>query len=292
MTIIEKLDYITPDGQVLPLHNPPSRVVTEITGWGEPSKQVDTRRGAYQHGETIIATWLEPREVSCTLRLQTRDRDAYWSMRQRLNNALRHSRTEPLYPRPGVLRRTLSNGQVRCLDVVLMEGLAYTNPGANTWDEWGIFEQLKFMAHNPVIYDPQQYLITPLTGFNSTPTQTRTVVYTGTWAEYPIMTVTGPTDGFAIRNLTTGHELYYIRTVKAGEVITIDLRYGEKSLTSNLDGPVTGYLDMGFSDMGVWSLQPDPVAPQGINQIEVQTYFTQTTATKFEMSYYLRYESI
>ncbi|HMN10743.1 MAG TPA: phage tail family protein [Bellilinea sp.] len=291
MKIVEKIEYTTPDGKTFSFHNPPSRAVTEITGWGEPVKNFDTARGAYQHGEFVLAAWLQPRDISFGFRYQGTSRDAYWEMRERLNNLLRVSRSDILNPVPGTLTRTLSNGQRRSLTVVLESGLAYNPPAQSSWDEWSIFEILHFTAHDPVIFDPSGYSMAPLTGFNAQATQTRTIQYLGTWPEYPTLKITGPTNGATITILETGYTLKLDYNIAAGEVVTIDMRYGKKTFISSTTGIVSGYIDIPNSDVGLWALQPDPIVPDGVNRLQVSTN-SASSATKVEMDYYLRYESI
>lgn len=111
-------------------------------------------------------------------------------------------------------------------------------------------------------------------GFSSTgamlfPGQT-TVTNLGTYDAFPVITVTGPGTLQWIENQTTGKRLILDMYLNAGETVTIDLTPGVKTITSNWRGnmlPYGGLLTM--SDLGTFSLAPDPVAASGNNTIDV-----------------------
>jgi hypothetical protein len=88
--------------------------------------------------------------------------------------------------------------------------------------------------------------------------------------------VTGPSSGAAIlewiENQTTGQRLYFDLTINAGEVITIDLRIGVKTVTSNWRGRIASQ-PLRNSAEATWHIAP------GANVIAVFMAGTTTGAS-------------
>lgn len=91
---------------------------------------------------------------------------------------------------------------------------------------------------------------------------TTSVTNAGTARAYPVITLAGPGALYYIINWTTDQRLYFDLTLLEGETLTIDLRPGIKTITSNFRGNclpflVSGnlidwYLAPGTNDIGVW----------------------------------------
>ena len=86
------------------------------------------------------------------------------------------------------------------------------------------------------------------------------VTNSGTATTYPIFTASAPTSSSTatlrqLVNYTTGDELFFNLTLQAGEVITLDLRPGNKTLTSNIRGNIINTLLPG-SNIATWKLAP------------------------------------
>jgi len=88
------------------------------------------------------------------------------------------------------------------------------------------------------------------------------VTNAGTARAYPVITLAGPGALYYIINWTTDQWLYFDLTLLEGEILTIDLRPGIKTITSSFRGNclpflVSGnlidwYLAPGANDIGVW----------------------------------------
>lgn len=100
-------------------------------------------------------------------------------------------------------------------------------------------------------------------GFSTTGTATAagitTITPVSTAEVYPVITVVGPSSGSAvlefIENQTTKQRMYFNLTINAGETVTIDLRTGRKTVTSNWRGLVSDQ-PLRNSDFANWRLQP------------------------------------
>ncbi len=95
------------------------------------------------------------------------------------------------------------------------------------------------------------------------------ITYAGTWKTQPTIIITGPVIGPTIRNLQTGLEIKLNYSIAAGEVVTMTLEYGNKTVTTsfgnqNLIGCITD--DSDFEEFG---LVPDPEAAGGVQQVSV-----------------------
>lgn len=68
---------------------------------------------------------------------------------------------------------------------------------------------------------------------------------TGDVRSWPVWTITGPADGVALRNLTTGKALVLARALEVGEILTVDTRSGAKAVRNhegeNLYGSLTSH---------------------------------------------------
>jgi hypothetical protein len=105
--------------------------------------------------------------------------------------------------------------------------------------------------------------------FGATYNASGTITYAGTWPEYPTIEVDGPFTRAQVANVTTSEVLDITYSAAVGETITFDLRYGIKSVTTNIGGgSLIGELSAD-SDLATWHLEPDPGAAGGLNQITV-----------------------
>lgn len=297
----ETLQYITPDGATYQLHAPNVRAVLSDDGTGMPPIEYVTQRGPRQHGESLVNYFLKPRIVQVILRSQGCSRDAYWNARAEILDNLRPNRqTNPDALVTGKLRKVRFDGVVRDIDCLIAEGPKFSPRQLKTWDEFSWTEALRFIAFNPIAYDPTVRTLTysvlsgqltfpitfPIT-FTSN-VSTSNITYLGTWVEYPTFVITGPISNPAIENLSTGEILRFENTVlAAGETITIDLSYGVKSAVKNDGTNMVGFLSAD-SDLGDFHLAPHPEVSGGINQIQI-TSSGGGGATGIVMTYKHRY---
>jgi phage-related protein len=308
----EKFRFVTPDGAVLELNDPPARAVLSAEGFGMLPISQETTRGPYQHGTTLLGVRGEPRQITLLIRFNGCSRNNYWDLRDTLNSAFRPNRTNMNNPIPGTLYRHLYNGQIRAIDVVRASGLNY--PPRDGWDEFSVQDTIDFVATNPIFYDPTPVTeimsdFSPIVTANASltfpmtfpftlgvPDQTRVtktevITYTGDWEEYPFIVVTGPGENLRIVNSTTGIEIFFENYVlDDGETITINLSYDNKSAVSSKGYSVLGWLT-DESKIELFSIQPDPIAAGGVNTIEI-TIENGSVNSEVELTYYKRYASV
>ncbi len=305
----EFTSYITPDGEVYPFDVPSTegRWLLTQSGWGTPPINYITQRGPSQHGETVRDFFLRPRLIQLLIRQQFCDRDDYWSGRAGLLDAIRPNRQlTPTASEPGQLRRITSDGSIRDLNVFLTEGPRFRLREPGKWDEWAFQEVLRFIAHDPVIFDPTRVdivlgfdedanlvfpIVFPIVFGDDDIDDTVNVAYTGTWETFPVIVVTGPLNDFKIVNNDTGEEIEVTFDIAPGDSLTIDLRYGFKTIVDgsgiNRIGALTAE-----SDLATWHIAPDPEAPGGINSLTVTGTNAHPGTTQVEVRYFTRYFGI
>lgn len=298
--IVETDHYVTPDGVEYLLTSPNSRIVFSWEGEGMPPIDYITQRGPFQHGETVLNYFLRPRILQCAIRHEFCTREEYWTGRNALLSILRPNRQTTSTLTPGRIRKRLANAERRDIDVFIIEGPGYAARQSGQWDERAFTEVLRFIAHNPIWYDPVQRsqtfntasitdLVFPITFpivFTSLDISAN-LTYLGTWIEYPVITINGPISNFVLENTTTDEEIALTAVLLTGESIVIDLRYGIKTVIksdgSNLIGTLTS-----DSDLATWHLAPDPEATNGINAIHITAQGANAT-TSIIINYYRRY---
>lgn len=302
--IIEKIQYISPDGQAYNIHTPPKRSILEMDGWGMSPKNLFTTSGPFQHGETVIGIRLAPRTIRMLVRHNGCSRSDFWGVRDTILDLIRPNRVSLVNPSPGRLRyQYLRNGvrQVRDLDVYLNRGYTFESKRGQ-WDEFSVQEEVEFIAHNPVIYDPTlitvnvtafvEGLVLPLTfpfvlgAYGAL----QNITYTGSFESYPTLEVTGPADCFTIINTTTDTRISLDYTISAGEIVTFDLGYDIKSVTNNFGSNLLGYLTSN-TDLGGFRLETAPTAPVGVNALQIYLEGP-TAATAVAVKYYRNYIGI
>lgn len=305
---VERIQYFTPDGVAVTLHDPPDKAVLFYEGDGLPDPEYDTTKGPYQDGYKVLGMREPQREIDLTFRWNACSRDEYWDMRRTLINYLRPNRTDVNNPTPGVLRRILSTGEIFDLDCYLTKGPTWKFP--RNWDHWSVQESLTFTAYNPILYDPTLYtdsvndfvptyeadIVIPLMfdfifgETNPVVSKTITLNYLGNWESYPTIIINGPFTQITIENQVTLEKISLIYPASLGEVITIDLAYDRKTIQTNLGNSLLGYVTED-SDLTAFSIKPDPLVPGGINILDV-TAVNGTNNTSVEVQYLNRYIGI
>jgi hypothetical protein len=254
-----------------------------------PEIEYVTQRGPYQHGESVKDYFLRPRIVELHIRQNFCSRQAYWDGRAAILDLLRpHNGI-------GILRKVLPNGAKRDLLVNIQSGPKFEPRKNDSWDELSFEEIIRFVAYNPVYFDPDQRsqtfgtsgaLTFPLTfpitfaSFGNTVT----VNYEGTWIEYPTIVITGPLSATEIINLTKGDRIGLTYNIPAGRYITIDLSYGTKSVLLDDGTNLIGYVSSN-SDLATFHLHP------GDNVIRVIGTGS-SLATNVSINWYSRYVGI
>lgn len=310
---VEIIEYITPDGVHYRLTDPPRRSVLFYEGDGIPEASFDTRVGPFQHGESVSGYRLKPRSIDMVVRMNGCSREEYITRRRQMTDMFRHSRTDDNDPEPGILRRYLADGSVRDIAAYISKPPIYTFP--KSWDHFSVNETLQFYAANPIAFDPTSEVVV-VSDFQGTPvsyytlqfpitfpitfntltyttiTKTQVITYEGDWEEYPTITVTGPGNQLSIVHVETGDKIALLPSyvLAVGEVVTIDLTYGDKTITSNINGSIIGYLT-DDSNLARFRLLPHPKVTNGVNTFEISMIIG-TPQSSVTFTYKNRYEAV
>lgn len=309
-----EFDYlITPDGLEYNFHDPNSpltdgRWLLTFEGQGMPDISYITQRGPFQHGITVLDYRLNPRTITYLHSRSACDRLGYWATRADLINHCRPNRQVPNTPyKLATLRKILPDDSKWDIDVVIQSG-PYGNARTLTqWKETRWTETLKFLAPDPAFYNTDMVILPlgiaicedlvfpfdfPFIFCGDVLSVVNSVTYTGTWLSNPIIIFTGPfSAGAFVQNVTTGELIQFTRDIPAGIVITIDTRYGKKTVTDQLGNSWIGALSTN-SDLATFHLAPDPEAPGGVNTISAGGTGGVSGLSKVELRWYTRYIGI
>jgi len=306
--LYEFTQYISPDGEVYRFETDDKFLISE-TGFGMPPISYITQRSPIQHGETAIDFRLNPRVIQLVHRRNGCSREEYWANRSALLNVIRpnranyYGRSYPPLLQHGKLRKIFKDGSMRDLDVVIEQGPEFVARDPSRWDEWAFTETLRFIAHDPILYDPVEksqvwtlaldseleFEITFPIRFGDQAVNTNTdITYLGSWLSYPRFVIQGPTTGFYIENTTTEEVLRYTRRIVNGETVTVGLDFGNKSIVSSVSGSVIRYLT-DDSDLATFHIAPDPEAPSGVNTFNIILPDPVFGTTAITMYWYDRY---
>lgn len=267
------------DGVKYPLDvNNDIALLTE-EGFGLPPIQHITQRGPFQHGESLRDYFLRPRVIQLLLRRNSCSRNNYWSNRLELLDVLRPNRLGGPCAAEGVLRRIITDGRMFDLKVTVSEGPGFAQVN-DVWDRFSYQEIVRFVANDPVFYNPVQKIITfeiadtslvfgdvdpPATttfgwtfGYGKS---TATIINYGTWFTYPTIRINGPMNSIAIINNTTGKQISIGYAIPAGSYILVELTPGRKSVQLN-DG--TNLIGVVSGDLATFRLDP------GTNSVEIR----------------------
>lgn len=272
-----------------------------VNGIGTATIRRMTGRAPNQDGDTDLGFRLDPRVVNLVLFANAASLAAADAYRSQLYDVLK--------PFTGAvnLRCVRDDGAIRQIDgypVGMID--APVSDQDRIWAAQKIAVQLR--AAEPIWYDPQiKYwaavggAATGTSGFtvpmhvpwqqtpNSYIDVTVSLAYAGSWASYPIITFLGPLTSVSLENATTGQVLDLPNlALSAGEYVTIDLRYGHKTVVNQLGDNLIGQLS-DDSDLADWHLAPAPEASGGINVLNLVVNADATDATGVQMSYYDRY---
>lgn len=267
---------------------------------GAPVRRL-TERSPLQDGDLDIGRRLDSRLINMVLFFSAATRAAADGHRDRLYHWLK--------PRTGALalRCVRDDGQERRIDVHPLGTVdAPVTDEDRMWAAQKLGVQLR--APDPIWYDPNPQAWGLLGGVGtgnrgwavpmavpwvqSVQTYidtTRALGYTGTWDEYPVITIFGPASDVTIENVTTGDVLDFpALSLAVGQWITVDLRYGRKTVTNQANQNVIGLLS-NDSDLATWRLAADPDAPGGENLIRLRVAAAAANETGMQLAFYRRY---
>lgn len=261
-----------------------------FAGLGMPPIEYITQRGPFQHGRSALGYRLQPRIIQLVHRRLGCNRDEYWDNRSDLIDKLRPNRQFANSFEPGRLRKILPDGTVRDIKVLIERGPRF-NPRSQMWDEYAFQETLRFIAHDPIVFDPAlqsavwvlgslenliffeavnwtDRMVFPIWFGATSLSDVLNVTYTGTWLANPTILITGPLNSPRILNNTTVEEIALDYNVSVGETVTINLEYGQKTIINNTSVNLIGTATAN-SDIATFHIAPNPEAPAGINQLQV-----------------------
>lgn len=257
-------------------------LLSTATGTGMPSIEYITQRGPYQHGETVLDYRLKPRTIQLQHRRNACDRYSYWETRADMLNLMRPNYHLVDNFGPGRLRKVLPDGSIRDIYVLFDSGLPFSS-SASEWDEFSVEEQIRWIAHDPIFFDPVTSSVEwTLAGLNhwilpwtfpseflfggGILSEVVNVTYAGTWLTYPEIVFIGPMNLPRVENLTTNQKIDLNYNIPAGTTITVDLSYGNKTVTDNFGNNLFGVLTSD-SDLANFHIAPHPEATGGVNQL-------------------------
>ena len=276
----ERLVYVRPDGVQYLLHAPPSRAVLSEEGFGMPALKYNTDRYPFQSGDSVRSVVLEPRALQITVTQNYCSRADYWSGRASLLDAIRPNRIGN-FNNPGKLLYYRSGGSKRQLDVIPDSGPGFAPPQGG-WRAWSFTEVLRFVAHDPVWYDPVQHTL-DINVAGALPVSSD-MFYNGTWAEQPSLYLVGPITNPVITNTWTDTKLALNYTFAAGETANFSL-HGQRYIIKNDGTNLVPFLTPD-SDFTTFTLEPED------NTIELNGSGAVAGTTALHMYWYDRYIGI
>jgi hypothetical protein len=208
----------------------------------------------------------------------------------------------------GVLRKILPSGAKRDLKCLITQGPNFNPRDATKWDEHAYQEVLRFIAHDPMYYDPTEASVVFLAGepeegaFGSSPSlefpvtfpvtfvgldEETTINYEGSYSEFPRIVLTGPFEVARIENTATGEVLTLTYSLPAGRTVTIDTSYGHKTVLLDDGTSLLGYLSSN-SDLGSFHIA---TSNGGVNAL-VASVEGGNSDSRIQLNYNTRYLGI
>ncbi|MBK9711566.1 MAG: phage tail family protein [Kouleothrix sp.] len=263
-------------------------------GLGMPQLRRLAERGPSQHGASDRGFRLAPRTIDLVFGVAATTYSDLWDARQALLAML--TPTDDAL----ALRWDLDNGQSRQIDVYFADGATMEGK-----DRRGYLQRVavQFAAPDPTFYDPTPVAVTfgasgassgmavplliPWKFGASSITQARAIAYAGSWRSQPIITISGPIASPVITNQVDGAKLDFTgTTLTAGQTMTVDTRYGLKTVIDQAGANKISALATG-SNLA-FALLAHPQAPGGTNTIQVNGTGI-GSATEVYMTFYTRY---
>lgn len=136
-------------------------------------------------------------------------------------------------------------------------------PGAASWNglakwtgsQWTILPLKVGHSYNDVAVNADGDLVLGIGGTEvASAVQATTITNNGTAVAYPIVTACGPGRMMELTNYTTDESIHFNLNLNDGETVTLDLRQGAKTLTSDLRGSLLGNITP-TSDLSSWHLK-------------------------------------
>jgi hypothetical protein len=259
-----------------------------------PSHRI-TQRGPFQEGDSDIDFRLDPRIVSLPFICPTRSIDEHFTQRNLLLDIFKPgndtARLTVTYDDTGV-------ETVRFLDVKVLSSLTMDTDSK----DFHIRGVIQLRAEDPTWYDNNFYetpLTFPVLGTPTPYPKPYEVPYgsagiggivevnnIGTWINYPVLTAFGPLTNLTITD-GLGHVISFDTTIPAGTYVSINLKYGAKTIIDQDGVNRFAWLDIN-SDLINWAIYPSPYVYAGYNTISVSATGTDS-ASSVTMNWNPRY---
>jgi hypothetical protein len=280
-----------PLGHVFRLSDGRRRFLLSEAGTGLPPFHYVTQATPFQHGATVIDFFARPRVVTQRYRWPAAHRNEWWALRTVMADAVRPNRQFGGATRTAALtlRKYLPDGSALDLRVMIDRSPNFAQRERPGWDEWALDEVLRFIAHDPIYFDPVETVVSSdladdqlvfsdrVPGFvGGVDFQPReriyfgggrevSVLYTGTWLAWPTVQIEGPVTNPAVTADASGALVSLPGyTVAPGELVTIQTAPGSRSVTSPVGGNLIGQVSE-TSTLTAMFLAPEPLAEDGIN---------------------------
>jgi len=303
----EFTQYITPDGEVYHFDSHDKFLLSE-TGFGMPPIRYITKRSPTQQGETVVDYRLNPRIIQLVHRNNDCSRNDYWQSRANLMSMIRPTRNTSSDFAQGTLRRILPDGTRRDIKVTIEQGPEFVARDPSRWDEWSFTETLRFIAHDPLFYDPDAKSVTlalattsglvfpfslPLLIDDDRINATVACVTSGTEDIYPTITLIGPMSGVVITNESLDNLKIDVNyNISIDETVIIYLEPGNKRIVSDFVGDITNVAYQN-SDLSTFRLAAHPRATNGSNTVRFMgSGISSAGPTEITMSWYDKYLGI
>lgn len=279
--------------------------------WGLPPTDYQRDRVYKGQGEIEMGYTLQTRRFTLEVGGQGCSRDELWQLRLNLLEAIRPNRNgqltfvfrQPDFTEYAIVARAVSD--------------PFVGNTPDEWFEWGYQGGIDFEAIDPVWYTPTQVVVSgsvpaqlelvfPITFDNdnivfgdSDLIEECIINYTGTWRDYPIITVTGPASTIQLIHVEKAVSLVWTGTLLAGTTLTFNLRNGYNSqgffegwtITDSTGANQNQYLDFlsNLLDFAIWP--GSELGNTGTNTIRLNALQTDSN-TALSVAYNTRYIGI
>lgn len=241
-----------------------AEVLRGISGRGAPPARIRRIVVPGHPGERTIDVTHGPRELALPLRAMAPDADVLWETLRRLVRTMDPVQGE------GILRHISRSGRVSDLYCRAVTGLGIENE--ETYGPAVHIVPLVFQADDPYWYGETVtagfagdeakgwFPILPMGLASSSILGEVEITTFGDVATWPIWTIVGPGSNPALENITTGETLALdAPELGDGEIVTVDMRPGRKSVT----GPDGSNWFRYLVQRSMWPLRP------GANQVRL-----------------------
>ena len=287
-------EILDPFGTVFRLGENRTRFLLREVGTGLPPIDYITQAGPFQHGASVVDFFARPRIITQRYRWPARHRGDWWALRTAMVDAVRPNRQLSGAARAAALtlRKYPPDGSRWDLRVMPDRSPNFGQREGFGWDEWALDEVLRFIAHDPIYFDPDLTVVRSsaaedqlefggaalgvVGGVDFEPGERiwfgggRQVAFTyaGTWLSWPTIEINGPVTNPHVALDAPGAGLSLAYTVAVGEIVTIETEPGKRSVSSPIGGNLIPVVGEGSALTSMF-IAPAPLAVAGVNTIRL-----------------------